>query len=145
MESRTGGANSEYTIILTFLNPLASVGGVAVTSGTGSVSTSGIGADAHQYMVNLTGVPNAQRITVSLTNVTDSLGNSSSLVAVRMGLLVGDSNGDGFVNAGDAIQTRNRSGQATDSTNFRSDVNIDGSVNSGDAVIVRGRSGTFVP
>ena len=51
----------------------------------------------------------------------------------------------GFVNAGDALQTRNRSGQATDATNFRSDVNADGFVNSGDTTVVRARSGTFLP
>ncbi len=62
-----------------------------------------------------------------------------------MGVLVGDTNGDGFVNAGDALQTRNRSGQATDATNFRSDVNVDGFVNSGDTTVVRARSGTALP
>ena len=50
-----------------------------------------------------------------------------------------------FVNSGDAIQTRNRSGQLTDANNFRSDVNTDGTVNSGDSFIVRSKSGTFVP
>ncbi len=49
------------------------------------------------------------------------------------------------VNAGDTTQTRNRSGQTTDATNFRSDVNADGFVNSGDSVIVRGQSGAFLP
>ena len=42
-----------------------------------------------------------------------------------------------FVNSGDSLQTRNRSGQVTDATNFRSDVNVDGTVNSGDSFIVR--------
>jgi hypothetical protein len=58
---------------------------------------------------------------------------------------VGDTNGDRFVNSGDALQTRTRSGQATDATNFRSDVNADGFINSGDTTLVRARSGTFVP
>ena len=49
------------------------------------------------------------------------------------------------MNAGDALQTRNRSGQATDATNFRSDVNVDAFVNSGDTTIVRSRSGNFLP
>ena len=96
-------------------------------------------------MVNLTGVSNAQTITVSLTNVTDSLGNNSSAITASMGVLLGDSNGDGFVNSGDALQTRSRSGQTTSVTNFRSDVNADGFVNSGDTTIVRSRSGTALP
>jgi hypothetical protein len=64
---------------------------------------------------------------------------------VPIGVLLSDTNGDGFVHAGDAQQTRNRSGQATDATNFRSDVNTDGFVNSGDTTAVRTRSGTFLP
>jgi hypothetical protein len=62
-----------------------------------------------------------------------------------MGVLIGDTNADGFVNSGDAVQTRGRSGGTTDGTNFRSDVNTDGLVNSGDALIVRAGSGTFLP
>ena len=54
-----------------------------------------------------------------------------------MGLLVGDSTGNGFVNAGDALQTRNRSGQVTDATNFRSDVNTVGFVNNRDTTVAR--------
>ncbi len=49
------------------------------------------------------------------------------------------------VNSGDILQTRNRSGQATDATNFRSDVNLDGFVNSGDTLFVRTRAGTSLP
>jgi hypothetical protein len=62
-----------------------------------------------------------------------------------MGVLLGDSNGDGFVNSGDAVQTRGRSGQAAGATNFRSDVNADGFINSGDTLSVRSRSGTSIP
>src|SRR3712207_7115424 len=51
-----------------------------------------------------------------------------------MSVLVGDTNGDRSVNAGDALQTRNRSGQPAASSTFRSDVNTDGNVNSGDAL-----------
>jgi hypothetical protein len=49
------------------------------------------------------------------------------------------------VNSADALQTRNRSGQTTDATNFRSDLNIDGAINRGDALVVRSRSGNFIP
>ncbi len=95
--------------------------------------------------VNLTGVADAQTLTVSLSNVTDTTSHVLSAVTVSMGLLIGDTNGDRIVNAGDSLQTRNRSGQATDATNFRSDVNVDGSVNSGDSLAVRARSGNSIP
>jgi hypothetical protein len=145
IESRSGGVSGDYQLIFSFANPLTSVSNASVTSGTGSVSSHMIDADTHNYIVNLTGVSNAQVITVGLTNVNDSAGNSSASVPISMGVLVGDTNGDGFVNAGDALQTRNRSGQATDATNFRSDVNADGFVNSGDTTVVRSRSGTALP
>lgn len=98
-----------------------------------------------ELWVNLTGVANAQTVTVTLTNVADSLGQPLPDTAVSAGFLLGDSSGDGSVNSGDATITRNRSGQATDATNFRSDYNTDGIINSGDATIVRARSGTFIP
>ena len=113
-----------------------------MTSGTGTVgSVAGNGTPA--ITVDLNGVTNAQRITVTLHNVNDGVNTGD--VPISMGALEGDANGDGFVNAGDAVQTRNRSGQTTDATNFRSDVNADGVVNSGDTVIVRARSGTALP
>ncbi|MDQ6764909.1 MAG: dockerin type I domain-containing protein, partial [Verrucomicrobiota bacterium] len=145
VECRTGGATGDYTVVFKFVNPLASVGTAGVTAGTGQVSASAIGTDTHEYVVSLTGVSNAQTINVGLTNVTDSLGNNSGMIAASMGVLLGDTSGDGFVNGGDSTQTRNRAGQTASATNFRSDVNLDGFVNSGDSVIVRARSGTFVP
>jgi hypothetical protein len=62
-----------------------------------------------------------------------------------MNLLIGDTNGDRAVNSGDALQTRGRSGQTTNGTNFRSDVNTDSAINGGDALLVRSRSGNSVP
>jgi hypothetical protein len=62
-----------------------------------------------------------------------------------MNVLVGDTNGDKFVNSGDATVTRTRSGQTTNATNFRTDYNLDGTINSGDATVVRTRSGQSLP
>ncbi len=93
--------------------------------------------------LELAGVTNEQRLAVTLSGV--NYGTNTGEVAIRMGVLLGDSNGDGTVNAGDVLQTRSRSGQVIDSTNFRSDVNTDGFVNSGDTLVVRSRSGTSLP
>ncbi len=138
---RSGGANSDsHQLIVTFAAP-ATFASTAVVSGTGmveSTSTSG-----NQVTINLAGVANAQNLSVTLFNVND--GTNTSDVTIPMGVLLGDTNGDRVVNSGDALQTRNRSGGAADSTNFRSDVNTDGVVNSGDTVIVRARSGDFLP
>ena len=142
MECRTGGANNDHTLVLTFSNEIAS-GNASVTSGAGSV----VGAptfSGNKMTVNLTGVANEQTVTVSFSNVTDVYSQVLPATTLDVSFLLGDTNGDRFVNAGDAAQTRSRSGQATDATNFRSDVNIDGIVNSGDTTAVRAKSGTSV-
>ncbi len=143
VECRNGGAGGDHTLVVTFSNPVVS-GNATVTGGTGNVA----GAPAfsgNTMTVNLTGVVNAQTVTVNLSNVTDSFSQVLPTTAISVGFLLGDTNGDRFVNTGDAQQTRNRSGQTTDATNFRSDVNTDGFVNSGDTTAVRARSGTALP
>jgi hypothetical protein len=62
-----------------------------------------------------------------------------------MGILWGDTNGNRAVNAADVSQTKSRSGQAVDGTNFRSDVNANGSINAGDATLCKQYSGTSLP
>ncbi len=139
IESR--GTSGSYKIVFTFPGPVT-FSGASVTSGTASSATP-LASAPNEVTVDLNGVLNGQTITVTLLNVND--GKNTNNVAVRMGILTGDVNGDGFVNTGDTLQTRNRSGQSTDATNFRSDVNTDGVVNSGDATAVRARSGTALP
>ncbi len=80
--------------------------------------------------VDLTAVANAQSVGITLINANDGL--IAGDVFIPLGVLIGDSNGDAVVNSGDAVQTRSRSGQTTDGTNFRSDFNVDGAINSGD-------------
>jgi hypothetical protein len=142
VECRTGGTAGDHAILFTFSNSLVSVSNASVTSGTGTVSSSGMGADPRQYIVNLTGVANAQNIVVTLNGVVDSTGAAPGPVSVTMGVLLGDTNADRSTNSGDTLQTRGRSGQVTNGGNFRSDVNIDGGINGGDTIIVRSASGT---
>lgn len=146
IECRSG---SIYTIVLTFANPVTSVASVNATA-TGTIqpgpSSGSIDPnDAHNYIANLTALPNAQYITVTLSNVLDSDGNLGSSVPAVMGLLIGDTNGNGVVNSGDVAQTKSRSGQLPDGTNFRSDVNANGAINSGDAANVKSNIGHALP
>ncbi len=141
VECRETGGN--HTLVFTFSNTLVG-GNASVTNGTGTVAGSPTFA-GNTMTVNLAGVTNAQLLTLTLSNVTDSFGQTYPNTAFGASFLAGDTNGDGFVNVGDSLQTRNRSGQGTDSTNFRSDVNLDGAVNSGDTLLIRARSGTSVP
>jgi hypothetical protein len=138
VEPRRGSLEdpSAHQLVLTF--PAAvTIGGASVTSGSGSVSSAT--AEGAVVTVNLVGVANAQTIAVTITNVSD--GTATNNVTVPMSLLLGDTNGDRAVNAGDALQTRARSGQVLDTTNFRSDVNTDGALNGGDTIVVRNQAG----
>ena len=137
VECRSGGVNGDYQLVFLFANPLTSVENASLTSGTGSVSSRMIDTDAHNYIVNLTGVTNAQLINVTLTNVNDSAGNSSSSVSVPMSVLIGDVDGNGTVNATDISQTKANSGQLIDTANFRSDANANGSINASDVALVK--------
>jgi Astacin (Peptidase family M12A)/Divergent InlB B-repeat domain len=145
VECRSGGANGNYTMVFQFANSLTSVGGASVTSGTGSVSNNAIGLNNREYLVNLTGVANAQYITVSLTNVHDSVGNAGNLTGPQMGVLVGDTTANGLVNSSDIAQTQSQSGTPVSSSNFREDVTVNGAINSSDISLVQSKSGTALP
>jgi YD repeat-containing protein len=146
IECRSGGANGNYTLIFTFASPLTTVGGASVTAGTGSVSTSAIDPnDAHNYIVSLTGVTNAQYITVSLNNVTDSTGNFSAAVAGTMGVLIGDVNGSKRVDAADISLVRQQTLQSITSSNFREDINASDRIDAADVSIARQQTLTSLP
>jgi len=134
----SGGA---YTINFNFTNPITAVGGVTTSCGTASAA---IGADNHQVVVSLTaGGCNAQYITIQLNNVSD--GTNTISPAVTFGLLIGDTSGNGAVNASDVAQTKVQSGTAANPSNFRTDVNADGLINSSDVALVKSKSGTSLP
>ena len=113
IECRSGGMSGIYTVIFKFALPISSVGGGSVTSGIGSVSTRMIdGTNTRQYIVNLTGVTNAQYITIGLTNVVDVAGNTASAVSTTMGVLTGDATANGMVNSSDISEVQSQSGTA---------------------------------
>ncbi len=150
VECRTGGANGDFKLVFTFQNNLTSVTSASVTShdpatGTGTVSSSMIGPGLNQYTVNLTNVSNIQYITVTLANVQDSMGNFSASVPATMGVLLGDTSGNGSTNSTDVSQTKLNSGRAADSDTFRTDVTLNGVINSTDVTTVKAGSGTALP
>ncbi len=146
IECRKQDTNGDYTIVFTFANTLTSVGGSAVTSGTGSVATSNIDTnDAHNYIVNLTGVSNVQVITVGLTNVADSAGGFSSAFSGSMGVLIGDVNASKRVDAADVSSVRQQTLQPVTSSNFRNDINASGRIDAADVSIARQQTLTSLP
>jgi hypothetical protein len=145
IECRTGGANGAHTLVFSFANALTFVGSASVSSGTGSVSGSRIGTDPHEYIVDLTGVTNAQHIFVTLHNVQDAAGHSSDSISAPMSVLLGDTTANGAVNSSDISQTESQSGQPLTNSNFREDVTVNGAINSSDIATVQGQSGTALP
>ena len=93
----------------------------------------------------ISGVCNGQDVIVSLTDVNDSNGGHLDTVTSQMPVLIGDTNGDGFVNSADIGQTKAQSGQPLGASNFREDVNVDGFINSADISLVKSKSGTALP
>ena len=136
----SGGA---HTLVFTFTNNVVS-GNASVTAGTGSVSGSPAFA-TNTMTVNLTGVADMQKITLMLSNVTDSFAQVLPNTAASINMLIGDTNGSKSVNATDVSQTKLQSGSATTATNFRSDVNVSGSINATDVSQVKLNSGHGVP
>jgi len=146
VECRSGGANGNHTLVFTFANPLSGVSSASVSTGTGSVSSSNIdGNDPHKYIVNLSGITNAQTITVSLTNVADSLGNFSSAVSASMGVLFGDVNASRDVDSADVFLVRQQTLHTVTTSNFRDDINASGDIDSADVFLVRKQTLTSLP
>jgi hypothetical protein len=141
VECRSGGATNDYEIIVTFASPVT-FSGAAVNDGSGSVAGSS-GSGTNTITVDLTGVTNVQAITLALFDVND--GSHSGDIAVRMGVLIGDANGSGSVNAGDVSQVKGLSGQPVSASNFRADVTANGAINAADINLVKLKSGTSLP
>ena len=140
VECRSGGETNDYQMIINFATSVT-VESASVTSGTGSVS--GFTVNGSEVTVNLTGVINVQRITVTLFNVND--GTHVGDVAVSMGVLIGDVNGNAVVNSSDVSLTKSQVGQPVSGSNFREDVNTNGLINSVDVALVKSKVGTALP
>jgi hypothetical protein len=142
---RTTGGGGNYSIVYTFRKTLNSVSSASVTSGVGRVHDSGIGADPHEYIVNLVNVSSAQSVMVTLNYVQDSVGHVSNAVNAAMSVLVGDITDNGNVGSGDVGQVRAQVRQPVTAVNFRNDVNHDGVIDGNDVNIVKKRRRTSLP
>jgi hypothetical protein len=139
VECRSGGATGQYTLVFTFVNRITNCGAVSGVAGAADR-----GADDHQCIASVSGLPNAQYSTVTLVGVTDSSGRTFD-AAVIIGVLLGDVNQDRFVLSGDYTATRQNSGRTVDQNTFKFDVNTDGFILSGDYTTVRAQSASRLP
>jgi alpha-tubulin suppressor-like RCC1 family protein len=131
--------NGSCDIVLTFADPVTfTVAGVTTGSGTVSQCEN----NGTEVIIHLTGVLNAQRITVALSNATDGI--TTNDISIPMGVLFGDTTGDGRVNSSDVSYVQFESGHAVTQENCRPDVTRNGSINSSDVSAVQYQSGTAV-
>ncbi|MEO5856810.1 MAG: hypothetical protein ABIR21_12240 [Chthoniobacterales bacterium] len=141
VECRNTGGN--HSLVFTFSNPMAS-GQANLTSGAGKVAGSPT-FTGNTMTVNLTGVSDEQKITVTLTGLTDTFAQSLPDTAVSVNILIGDTNGNKTVSASDIAQTKSQSGATANATNFRTDLNASGGVTASDIAQAKANSGHTLP
>jgi hypothetical protein len=156
IECRSGGIPSgNHLLVFTFdhtlnaSNPVGSITATYTTTGPPQTlsATGTLGTDPHQYLVTLTGVPNASHVNVALTGVTTSA-NATGDFSAHMDVLFGDVSLSRRTDAGDVTQVRNRTVTIPDTTNpasFRYDVNISGRIDAGDVTATRNATVTVLP
>jgi len=141
IECRAGGATSgAHQVVFTFPAPVtftsATCSGVCTVSST---TTSG-----NQVFVNLTGVANAQTITITLVGVNDGCSNIFN-VGAPMGVLLGDVNASRDVDSADVFLVRQQTLHNVTNSNFRDDLNLSGDIDSADVFIARKQTLTSLP
>lgn len=143
VEDRVGdlGVAGNHTIVLTY--PSSPSGATATVAAHNPPAASGnVGSviySGNDMIVTLTGVTDQQVLTLSTS------GGAVSPAVVPIGFLSGDTTGDRTVNSADIAQTKSKSGQTVDITNFRTDPNVDGNLNSADIALVKSKSGSALP
>ena len=141
MECRSTNGNHKF--VFTFRTDVVS-GSASVTGGTGGVSGNPI-FSGNTMTVNLTGVTDVQKITVTLSDVTSSTSQVLPDTSVSANMLIGDTTSDKTVSSVDVSQTRGQIGVPVTNANFREDVMVDGMIKQADVRQVRAALGHQLP
>ena len=121
-EPRQGPA---HTIVLTFDKP---INAATVTIGEGTATAGTPTFSGNDIVVGLTGVPNQQYVTISLTNVASTDGGAGGSGGVRVGFLTGDVTQNRVVTVADLGSVNAQLAQPVTAANFLKDVNASGSL-----------------
>ncbi|MGB8168741.1 MAG: alkaline phosphatase family protein [Chthoniobacteraceae bacterium] len=142
VECRRAATTGAHQLVFTFANPVTS-GTAGVTAGTGTVGSTSF--SGNEMIVNLTGVTDAQNLSVTLSNVNDG----STLVSgsVNVTFLQGDVDGSRTVDATDVNEEKNfaAAGGAVTRTSFRADTVANGATNSSDIAFTKANLGHTAP
>ena len=140
IECRSGDPSPNlHNIFFYFPNFVTSTANATVSCGT--VTFRGSNGNPISVEFNGTGC-NQQYVTVTLTGIQDTYGQTLASASVVVGLLLGDTTGNGTVNASDVAQTKSQSGHPITASNFREDVNVNTVINSSDVGLVKSQVGT---
>ena len=143
IECHYGGASGNHTLVVSFSNKVGG-GNAVVESGIGSVVGSPSFSE-RTMTINLTGITNAETVTIKLTAVMDNFAQVLPDNVLSANFLVADTTGNGTVNSSDVSQIKLNSGQSIGPTNFRLDITADGQINSSDIGLAKTRSGNGLP
>ncbi|MBL0125269.1 MAG: hypothetical protein IPP88_22205 [Betaproteobacteria bacterium] len=126
-----------HTIVFTFSGTVSATGSATTPVGSAAVSA---GTASNEVIVTLTGVPDAQRATVSLSGV-----NGTTSKSVSLGFLIGDVNNSRNVTQTDVSSVKARSGQPANASNFLMDLNATGVIGSADIAATKARISRSLP
>jgi hypothetical protein len=144
VECRQGALGTATSIVFTFSDSVTSVDSTSTSCGR-VISTTASGATVTVLLNNVQSSCDGSDVTVTLTGVNGGSGSLAS-AAATFGVLAGDVNGDGTVDASDLQQVRGNSGAGlVTSANFRDDVSVDGKVNHADINLTRAARGNSLP
>ena len=152
IECRTGPTQGNHNLIVVLQNPITSVASLSSTYNTGSgpqplpTPTGSIGTGTHnsELSVNLTGVPNASHVLLTLHTAVDSAGNSGD-ITVPADFLLADVDSTGLVDGNDVSTVQGNSRQDVTNSTFRYDVNCTGLIDGNDVSITQGNTRNALP
>jgi hypothetical protein len=145
IECRSGGASNAFTLIYTLSGNVSAVGTAAVRQGTATPGTPTLGPNANQITVPLTNVTNAQHLIVTLDGVQDATGAILNNLVARMDVLLGDVDANGRVDGNDVSAVQSHTRQSTDSTNYRYDIDLTGRIDGNDVSTTQAQTRTGLP
>jgi photosystem II stability/assembly factor-like uncharacterized protein len=134
--------NGKYSLVFSFTSNVVS-GSASVTAGVGTAGTPVFSGAT--MTVPLSGVSDVQKLTVTLSGVTDSSAQVLPSLPISMNILIGDADGSKTVDTSDVILTRGQTGMSVNGSNFREDVRADGTITQADVKQVRTAVGHSLP
>ena len=142
-DSSGPNAGHDHEVVVTFPRAVT-VGGVSVTTGNSTdTPTATSSVSSNIVTVDLHNIPNARRLTIALSNVSD--GTNTNDVDIPMGVLFGDVNGSGRVDATDVSLVRQQTLQTIGSSNFQEDIDLSDRIDATDVAIARQQTLTSLP